>query len=211
MKVIAQKLHQLAGNIVDFLQKNRQIRKQIKALADVEQNSVSADDIATLPPPDEMLQYLEKEMSRRRIIEEKAKTNALAITLALSAMLAGVALVGNLTDSGDSPLNRLVWIVIPLQVTGIVFLLTGGLLALNALRTVPTQMWTVEDEKRNLEDEEKSSAIASFIVFNQHYTNIKSNHVDTSYSCIRNGVIVLAGSALAAVILALTPVSTKPC
>ena len=211
MTVIATILHQLTGNIVEFLQKNRQVRRQIKELADDEQNSVSSNDLATLPPTEDMLRYLEKEMSRRRIIEEKAKTNALAITLALSAMLAGVALVGSLTDSGDSPLSWLVWIVIPLQAIGIVFLLTGGLLALNALRTVPTQMWTVEDDKRNLKDEEKPSEIASFLVFNQHYTNIKSNHVETSYSCIRNGVIVLAGSALAAVILALIPVSAKPC
>ena len=99
-----------------------------------EQNSVSSNDLATLPPTEDMLRYLEKEMSRRRIIEEKQKPNALAITLALSAMLAGVALVGSLTDSGDSPLSWLVWIVIPLQAIGIVFLLTGGLLALNALR-----------------------------------------------------------------------------
>ena len=209
--VIATILHDIAGNIVDCVQKNHKIRQRIKALADAEQDSVSNDDISTLPPMHDMLQYLEKEMSRRRIIEDKAKTNALAITLALSAMLAGVALVGSLADSGGSPLDWLVWVVIPLQVTGIVFLLIGGLLALNALRVVPTQMWTVEDDKRNLKDEEQSSEIASFLVFNQHYTNIKSNHLETSYSCIRNGVIALAGSALAAVILALIPVSAKPC
>ena len=97
-------LHELTGNVVDCLLKNRNIRKQISTLPQVEQDTAPSNDNRTLPSVDDMLSYLERESSRRRIVEDKAKTNALAITLALSAMLAGVALVGNLADSGVNPL-----------------------------------------------------------------------------------------------------------
>ena len=202
-------LHELAGNVFDLIQKNKKIRTNIATLGN-QQEAANVDDGAALPSEDAMLQYLDQEMARRRIIEDKAKTNALAITLALSAMLAGIALVGNLPDASNTLLDKLVWLVMVSQFLGIIFLLVGGLLALRALGVVPTQMWTLADDKRSVSDEAKKLEIAGYLEYNQHYTNIKSNYVDTSYNCIRNGVIMLAMAAFVAVIVTLAPVSRGP-
>ncbi len=207
---VSEILHELAGNVFDLFEKNKKIREQIAALGD-QQDEPDGDNADALPSGDRMLQYLDQEMARRRIIEDKAKTNALAITLALSAMLAGIALVGNLPESGDRILDALVWLVMLLQFLGIIFLLAGGLIALRTLGVVPTQMWTLVDDRRGISEEAKKLEIAAYLEFNQHYTNIKSNYVDTSYNCIRNGVITLALAALVAVIVTLTPGPTGPC
>ena len=203
-------LHELAGNFFDLIQKNRKIRENIAALGN-QPEVANVDDGAALPSGDALLQYLDQEMARRRIIEDKAKTNALAITLALSAMLAGIALVGNLPGSSNNLLDKLVWLVMVLQFLGITFLLVGGLLALRALGIVPTQMWTLADHKRGVSEEAKKLEIAGYLEYNQHHTNIKSNYVDTSYNCIRNGVITLAMAAFVAVIVTLAPVSRGTC
>ena len=207
---VCEVLHELMGNVFDLIQKNKRIRKNISALGN-QQEGAYVDDGASLPSGDAMLQYLDQEAARRRIIEDKAKTNALAITLALSAMLAGIALVGNLPGSSNNFLDKLVWLVMVLQFLGIVFLLFGGLLALRALGVVPTQMWTLADDRRSVSEEAKKLEIAGYLEYNQHYTNIKSNYVDTSYNCIRNGVITLAMAALVAVIITLAPGSRGPC
>ncbi len=203
-------LHELAGNFFDLIRKNKRIRKNIAALGN-QQNPARTDDGASLPSADAMFRYLDQEAARRRIIEDKAKTNALAITLALSAMLAGIALVGSLPGSSNNLLDKLVLIVMLLQFLGISFLLIGGLLALRALGVVPTQMWTLEDDKRGFNEEAMKLEIAGYLEYNQHYTTIKSNYVDTSYNCIRNGVISLAMAALVAVIITLAPISRGPC
>ncbi len=207
---VSEILHELTGNVFDLFEKNKKIREQIAVLGN-QQDETDRDNADALPSGDRMLQYLDQEMARRRIIEDKAKTNALAITLALSAMLAGIALVGNLPESGDRILDALVWLVMLLQFLGIVFLLAGGLIALRTLGVVPTQMWTLVDDRRGISEEAKKLEIAGYLEFNQHYTNIKSNYVDTSYNCIRNGVITLALAALVAVIVTLAPGPAGPC
>ena len=207
---VSKVLHVLTGNVIDLVRQNKKIRKMIAGGGNP-QTDGSRDATDNLPSGDAMLQYLEQEMARRRIIEDKAKTNALAITLALSAMLAGIALVGNLAGSNGDFLGELVWVVILLQFLGIVFLLIGGLLALRALEVVPTQMWTLADDRRGVSEEDKKAEIADYLEYNQHYTNIKSNYVDTSYHCIRNGVIALAAAAFLAVAITLAPVSAGQC
>ena len=195
-------LHELTGNVVDFLNKRRRILRSVDALSKTETKHPTGGE-SPLPAPDAMERYLDQELTRRRTIEDKAKTNALAITLAFSAMLAVVAFVRNLADANNGLLAYLFWFVIGFQIIGMGFLLMGGWLALGALRAVPTQMWTLADDKRNLSEGEKSLEMSGFLDFNQHYTNLKSNHLETSYSCIRNGVIAFFGAALLGLILAL--------
>ena len=207
---IKKALHELTGNVFEFFLQRRKILRGLHVLGESVQGRVPGGGGPRLPTVDVMLTYSEQEMSRRRTIEEKAKTNALAMTLAFSAMLAVVAFAGNLLGPRDGLMNCLVWFAIGLHILGMLFLLIGGLLALGALRTVPTQMWTLEDDKLSLAEEEKASAISGFLEFNQRYTNLKSNHLETSYSCIRNGVMAFFGAALLGLMLARIPASPMP-
>ena len=107
----------------------------------------------------------------------------------------------------------LVWFVMVPQIAGIGFLLVGGLLALGALRVAKVHMWTLAHDQCNMTDEEKNVKISWYLEINQNITILKSNQVDTSYICIRNGVIALAVAALIAVFVSLSPplLATQGC
>lgn len=188
------------------LRKKNGIVKQI--IADVKKNKPptrhSHSEVNWLPA-DLLLQHLDRELDRRRAIEDKAKTNVLAITLSFSAMLIGVALISRVTDSDDQVISWLVWAFALFQIYGALLLLTGGLLALHALRAVETYLWTLADEKRELTDEMMDAEISWYVELNQYVTMLKSNSVDVSYYCIRNGLCAFAVAAIIALVILIMP------
>ena len=198
--------NELTGGIFELRDSSRKIRQKIDCLKKNEPEVVYQDSLGTTVPKSVLLGYLEQEQARRRVIEEKAKTNVLAITIAFSAMIASIAVSSKVAGIADGGAGWMVWPVIALHIIGIVFLLAGGLVALNALLAVPTYMWTLGLEKRNLTTEAISVKVSWSLEINQLVTLIKSNQVDTSYRCIRNGVIVLALAAILFVVIFAVPV-----
>ena len=198
--------HELTGGIFELRGSSRKIRQKIQCLEGNEPEVIYQDSSGTMVAKSVLLGYLEQEHARRRVIEEKAKTNVLAITIAFSAMIASVAVSSKVTGIADGGAGWMVWPVIILHIIGIVFLLAGGLVALNALLAVPTYMWTLGLEKRNLTIEATNVKVSWSLEINQLVTLIKSNKVDTSYRCIRNGVIVLALAAILFVVIFAVPV-----
>ena len=95
---------------------------------------------------DQLLRHLQQEHDRRKIIEDKAKTNVLGITLAFSAILASVTLTSGVAEATKRNLDEVLWIFIVLQFLGTVFLLLGGGFALRTLRISKIYMWTLERE-----------------------------------------------------------------
>ena len=87
------------------------------------------------------------------------------------------------------------------QLCGIFFLLVGGWLALSTLRVAKNYIWTLQDERYNLTNEARNAEITWYLQNNQLIATLKSNLLDASYSCIRNGVASLAISAMLALIL----------
>ena len=94
-----------------------------------------------------------------------------------------------------------IWAFIGLQLLAIVFLLIGGWLALRALRIAEIHVWTLADERSNTTSEERNATIGWYIQKDQLISTLKANNLDASYSCIRNGVLVLALAAALALIL----------
>ena len=163
------------------------------------------DPLSPMVPKDVLLGFLNQEQARRRSIEEKAKTNVLAITIAFSAMIAGVAIASEIAGIANRSAGWMVWPIIASQSVGIVFLLTGGVVALNALRVTDTYMWTLRLESQNMTTEEINARVSWALEVSQYITSIKSNQVNTSYACIRNGVIALALAALFVVLIFVVP------
>ena len=113
-------------------------------------------------------------------------------------MFAGVALVSSrAADSGFS-IDWLKFVLVPLLV-GIFFLLAGGWVALGILRIREIYAWTLEEETESSTKESKAARVLWYIELNQKINSLKSNGVVASYSCIRNGIIVLT---LVAIVLA---------
>ena len=87
------------------------------------------------------------------------------------------------------------FVVIPLFV-GILFLLVGGWVALAVLRIGEVYTWTLEEETESTTNEAKAMRILWYIELNQMTSRLKSNGVVASYSCVRNGIIVLTFVAI---------------
>ena len=143
-----------------------------------------------------LLRHLYEEQGRRQNIEDKAKTNILGITLAFTVILATVAFAPRITDAGKDNPDWFIWTFMALQLYGISFLIAGGWLALKTLRVARNYIWTLQDERDNNTMEAKNAEISWYLENNQEVSVLKSNFLDASYSCIRNGVAALAISAM---------------
>ena len=205
MRTVLMFWYELTGGIFGLQKSSRVIRRRIACLKENEPEVTYKDYLRPMLPKGVLLGYLDQEQARRRIVEEKAKTNVLAITIAFSAMIASVAIASEVAGIADRGAGWMVWPVVASQSVGIAFLLGGGIVALKALRVAATYMWTLGLEKRNMTNEEINVKISWCLEINQYVTLIKSNQLETSYSCIRNGVIALALAALLVAVVFIVP------
>ena len=203
--------HELTGEIFALRKSSRVIQLQIDCLRIKKPKVTYEDYFRPMLPKSVLIGYLDQEQSRRRTIEEKAKTNVLAITIAASAMIAGVAVASEVAGIHERCAGWIVWPVVVAQGIGIIFLLAGGIVALNALRVAETYMWTLGREKMNMTIEAINAELSWCLQFNQCVTSIKSNQVETSYICIRNGIIALGLAALLMAVLLLSPSAFSAC
>ena len=196
MRVILRTFNEVTGSVFEILRANLIVGSKIGRLEKSDPASRYRDDGRSTLPENVLMRHLEEELARRKVIEEKAKTNVLGITLAFSAMLAGVALISSNSTVSEPSIDWQVWSLLALLFIGGLFLLAGGALALSALRIAKTYTWTLEDEVENTADETRAMKTLWYVELNQDGTRLKSNLVDASYRCIRNGVIALAAAAI---------------
>ena len=175
---------------------NRKVTARMRQLEKEDPASAYRDDARAGLPVDLLLRHLNEEHARRRVVEDKARTNVLGIALAFSGMFAGTALISSMSDNDGCATDWLLWVFLPLLLLGIWFLLAGGWVALRVFRIMPIYTWTLEEETENATVALKAMSVLWYIELNQGATRIKSNQVSTSYSCIRNGIIVLAVATL---------------
>ena len=140
---------------------------------------------------------LEMEHTRRQVIEEKAKTNVFGITI-VTAIFAGIILLSfNIINSNS--LSALWTVPLALLCIAMMYLLTGGLVALSALRMQKVALWTAD--KETMKSDEKKATLIAYMEYNLLVNLIKANKVDTSYVQIRNGIIVLAFAVILSITL----------
>ena len=203
--------HELTGEVFALRNSSRKIQLEIDRLKKNRPKVTYEDYLRPMLPKSVLIGYLDQEQSRRRTIEEKAKTNVLAITIAFSAMIAGVAIASEVAGINERCAAWIVWPVVAAQGIGIAFLLAGGMVALKALRVAETYMWTLGREKLNMTTEAINVELSWCLQFNQYITSIKSNQVETSYSCIRNGIIALGVAAFLVAVVLLGPSTFSGC
>ena len=66
---------------------------------------------------------------------------------------------------------------------------------MESLGALTDSTWALKDEVMNTA-EARAGRLLWYVELNQRGTLLKTNQVDTSYSCIRNGVISLAIAAI---------------
>ena len=196
MRVIFRIFHEATGSIIELLRANRRVGNKIELLKKCETGTTQDSDERIQLPVYLLMSQLEEELSRRSVIEEKAKTNVLGITLAFSAMFAGVALISSSCVVCDIGVRWFVWPFLSTLFIGAIFLSAGGVLALSALRIEQVYSWSLEDEAKSTSDKAKVETVLRYLDLNQLSALLKSNKVDASYICIRNGVVALVTTAM---------------
>ena len=113
--------HELTGEVFELFGSSSKNRQMINCLKEKEPKAAYGDPLSPMVPKDVLLGFLNQEQARRRTIEEKAKTNVLAITIAFSAMIAGVAIASEIAGIANRSAGWMVWPIIASQSVGIVF------------------------------------------------------------------------------------------
>lgn len=196
MNIISSAFNALTGQLFAIQRKNRLVQRQISRLERCKPQPNYEEPEYPLLDLDALLRHLHQEQARRQIIEDKAKTNILGITLAFTVILASVAFAPRIGEVAENNAAWILWAFIGVQLLGIAFLIAGGWLALSTLRIAKTYIWTLEDERFNTTTEAKNAEISWYLQNNQLVTTLKANLLDASYTCIRNGVAALAISAV---------------
>ena len=195
LKAIVDSLDEISGSLIGLLVANRKIIARIRQLEREEPTTTYQDDLRTHLSIGLLLRELDREHSRRRVVEDKARTNVLGIALAISGMFAGTAIVSSWSATNQCAIDWQLWVFLPLLFLGVVYLLAGGWVALRVFRIMPVYTWTLEEESET-PSEVKASRVLWYIELNQGATTVKANQVSSSYSCIRNGVISIAVATL---------------
>ena len=194
-------LHEVIGQLYLLWKRNRKVQRQINRLERCKPQPNYENPDHPLFHLDVLLRHLHQEQARRQIIEDKAKTNILGITLAFTVILASVAFAPRIVEITESISHWAIWTILAFQLSGIGFLLAGGWLALRTLRVAKNYIWTLRDERDNSTDEARNTEISWYLQNNELVSVLKANLLDASYSCIRNGVASLVISAITVLIV----------
>jgi hypothetical protein len=126
---------------------------------------------------DDIKRHLTFEAERRKSIEDKAKANLIAITIGFTVLFAGLTFFQTkqasdlLSTSGARFLSGM------MLVAGVVYMIYGGLMALDALRIARTYSPSPEDEAGATE-REKCTKMLWCLRQNQRTTLLRTNSLE---------------------------------
>src|ERR1700723_3779070 len=141
----------------------------------------------------------EREESRRKSLEEKARSNLTVVAVCSALVFTGLTFLmgqGIVTGSYAKPILLISFFLSVLYFVG------GAVFALRALQIDRT--WAL-----NLDDERQSSGFVDlqvlYLGLNTLQTNIKANWISVSFSCLRNAVVSILVFAAVVVLLIVHP------
>lgn len=200
----------LLAGIVTNAWASRRIRRSMEEANQAESELISERVPSARQLPEAVLnRFEERELERRRSLEDKAKANVLGITLAFSVLTASLSFWLDGPDRLPGGDRVRVGLLISVLV-GWLFLLTGGLHALRALAVGRVYVLTPEDYMA--ESAERINATRLFYLHqNQGTSLLRANSLSVSFAAIRNGVLALAvGVAIVAGAALVGPRPSEP-
>ena len=143
---------------------------------------------------DDLRRYVSSEDERRKSIEDKAKSNLVAITIGFPVLFAGLNFLVN--NDARSIISG-IWAIgaLTLLILGVVYLIYGSLKALDALQVAPVYSPIPEVESFMAEEDRKTNVLWC-LQQNERTTRLRTNALSVSNRSIRNGVMTLAGLIL---------------
>ncbi len=177
-------------NILEFLFPSISLRKANKKLEKTNEKIDKSTNDVCLMENDVTLEALEKQYNdtfeTKGIIEGKAKTNLVTITIAITLIMGSFDLLSIISDKYDSVL--ITWAVFIIFFSAVLYLFWSGVLALKTLLK-ENKMDNISLESLSLKDDESKQEYYKCIRKNSNNNIKRNNIVFVSYQCIRNAII----------------------
>ena len=180
--------------IFPYIQKNKankSLQKKINSIKDY----LSYDDrrsvLKMFKSPEEadlniLNDMLEDNKHRMERLEDKAKVQIVGITIA-NSIIFGVA--GNLKNiSHNSTCFK--WLMYAVLIVSVIYMSSSGLEAINMLIN-KNYFYYLPYNFSELEDDKKRRSYNAIIVKNQLQNTIRNNAISTSYTLMRNAILLL--------------------
>lgn len=143
--------------------------------------------------PDDLINVLEKHLTKnltiRKVVEDKAKSNLIGITLSISVLFTGFGFIlKNETFMVNFVLLK--YIIIGLLLLSVLYLLLSGWSALKCL--IVEKLYDLSiDEEFNLSEREKLVRYLSYVKMNNYVYIIKTNFLSVSQKALQYGIVLL--------------------
>ena len=144
---------------------------------------------------EELEVYHQKEVERKKTIEDKAKSSLFVIALSVTLIL------GSLNFIKDIKTGTNFTLILLLLFLGLIYLVLSGVSSIKALNIsefhdiyIGDLINEKEDEKniKIIDKKDRAEQLYKNIKLNQLKTNIKSNYVYATFVGIRNGIILIS-------------------
>lgn len=140
----------------------------------------------------------QKEMERRKTIEDKAKITIAGITIAITFLSSGIAIINSLNDSFILQNKAYSIILLTIFIISFVYFVSSGISALKALNLTVIYDIYLNDEL-DLADKGLSVRLSKMVKnlqLNYNITPQKENSLSASYQDIKNGILLLLTGVL---------------
>ncbi len=135
-------------------------------------------------------------------LEDKAKSNVVAITISITLILGASSLLNSVYSKFSFACMR--WIVFAIFITALVYIIIAGILSIRVIIN-ENMISTVMLNKHALDEKHLRQEYDKCTESNEYQNIIRNNGVYSSYGCMRNALVCLFIIAVLAVI----PYATK--
>lgn len=183
----------IVPNLYTFLAE-KILRDRIRKLEEKEFNVEINKDQDTNEFIEELKEYHQKEVNRKKIIEDKAKASLFIIVLSTTLILGSLGFI----EEGGVIFKFHILLIL---IIGVIYLLLSGITSIKALNI--RKFYDVYLDNRvketkgklnvlSLNKEDRISQLYKIIKLNQLMTIIRSNYVYATFVGIRNGIILIS-------------------
>lgn len=172
---------------------NKKIMTKISAIyeTDIENINLSnlncAGDLSRVPLKIAEKTYNET-LDRKKTIEDKAKINVLGVTIFTSLVTAlSTSIIKIYSVIENNVIRYIVFIIV---VAAIIYMLYGGILALEVLMN-KNKIYLLNEDEQILNKRLRKKIYGRNIDLNGYSNLIRTNYITSSYQCIRNGLYIL--------------------
>lgn len=143
---------------------------------------------------DDLKSLYEYEYTRKKSFEDKAKTNVIGITIAVSLIMGSYTMIQSIVEKYN---NIIVSVLCVISFSlSVIYMIVAGVMSINVINEQAV-VHRIQYGINDLDDRKRDYFLQ--IALNRVQNNIRNNIVSSSYKCMRNALIVLVVVMLATI------------